>query len=135
MRSNSSYSDIFTNIFDDDDFSIATPTIYTDATDDNTTLTSYNSRRKSKKDSLKKKKKSESKAKHEDDDESEDDFDYLPMGCRTTGVLEEFKIFSELFVPVDSCSCSKIEDVKSTRRIKDRRSTKGRGSRKSRAEA
>lgn len=88
MRTDSSYSDIFMNLFEDDDFSLATPTIYTDATDGNSSISSQGSTGKSRE--------------REKYSWMEDDFDeFGPFGCKTSALMDEVRLFTDLFFPPD----------------------------------
>jgi hypothetical protein len=126
MRSHSEYSDIFTDIFEDEDFSLATPTIYTDdeeeeddevedEVEDESTVDSYErrSRRKEKRRSEARRR----RIKYEDEDEEEED---VAIGCQSIQVLEEFKVLTELFIQEQQCICVKPEDRPSPRRRRGR---------------
>jgi hypothetical protein len=136
MRTESGYSDIFNNLFDDDDFSLATPTIYTDATDETTTLSSSpSSTRKSKDRQRKSSRRSRSTA--PEDEGSFFDFDFATSGCRGLAVLEELKIFTELFATEQQCICNKSEEPQPYREgqgYRGRGRSRNRRSRRSRSQ-
>jgi hypothetical protein len=131
MRSHSEYSDIFTDIFEDGDFSLATPNIYTDEEEDDedevedevedeSTVDSYErrSRRKEKRRSEARRR----RIKYQEEDEEEED---VAIGCQSIQVLEEFKVLTELFIQEQQCICVEPEDRPSPhRRGRSRRSSR-----------
>ena len=138
MRTESSYSDVFFNLFEEEDFSLATPTIYTD----DGTNTDESSVEESSYDSGDEKPKKVVENEHADEEEDEDeedeeeqevshrehrmtsralspredyyeddDFDFSAIGgCQSAALFEELKMITELFIPDQRCICAKPEE-------------------------
>eukprot|EP00977_Amphora_coffeiformis_P002379 scaffold448_cov156-Amphora_coffeaeformis.AAC.8 len=144
FRTESGFSDVFFDLFEEEDFSLATPTIYTDeATDESSIESSYEARGE-------KLNEAEEEEHDEEDEEGEeshlerrtssralspredyyvdDDFDFSTIGgCRGVAVFEELKMLTELFIPEQRCICAKPEEeIPSRGRSRRRRSRQSR---------
>ena len=139
MRTESGYSDVFFNLFEEEDFSLATPTIYTDeATDESSAESSDYESGNRKSDEVEEDghaDEEEETSRHErrrssrvtpisprQDYDEDDDYDllYTIDGCRSVAVFEELKMITELFIPDQRCICAKPEE-ETVRRGRSRR--------------
>ena len=145
-RTNSGYSDVFLDLFEDEDFSLATPTIYTNATDESSAESSSSSGIENREEEQtveeeevshrRLRKSSRSKSPREGYYE-DDELDFASLGgCRSVEVLEELKMLTELFIPEQRCICAKPQEEISHRgRERHRGRNRGRKSRRSRFHA
>ena len=92
IRTKSSLSGVFSEVFGDEDFSLATPTIYTNTSDDRSSISSYPSARKSRHRDSRRRRKSRSRY----DDDSILDDEYLEIGVFSCPISNELKLLTDL---------------------------------------